>query len=199
MNTAVGDLLRLPGTEAPSGRLPPGSAAEESRPTTTPSERETVQERVSQPGPTAPTRPERLQGQPITFKEFITVVQEAGALESAGEAEVAARAALGELGGCLSWPQTQSLAEWLPSPLRQLVRLRSFESSMSRFAPRAFLDRMGENDGIGEKRAARDTRALLLALDRTLPAFLREHLHSELASLWVPLTVPPAASTPTGA
>jgi uncharacterized protein (DUF2267 family) len=199
MNSAVGDLLRLPGSEAPPGRIPPGPATEESRPTTTPAERETVDESVSQPEPTALTTRERLQGQAITYNEFITVVQEAGALESAVEAEIAAKAALGELGGCLSWPQTQNLAEWLPSPLRQLVILRSFESSMSRFAPRAFLERMGENDGIGERRATRDTRAVLLALDRTLPTFLREHLHSELASLWVPLADLAAASTPTGA
>jgi hypothetical protein len=37
---------------------------------------------------------------------------------------------------------------------------------------------------------------VLLALDQTLPKFIAEQLHSELASLWVPLThvssVPPA-------
>jgi hypothetical protein len=33
-----------------------------------------------------------------------------------------------------------------------------------------------------------DTRAVLLALDRTLPKFLADQLHRELASIWGPLT-----------
>jgi uncharacterized protein (DUF2267 family) len=74
--------------------------------------------------------PARLQGQPISYKEFISAVQEAGALETAGEAADAAKAALGELGGCLSWPQAQNLAGWLPKSLRRLVSLRSLESSI---------------------------------------------------------------------
>ena len=60
-------------------------------------------------------------------------------METAGEAERAALAVLGELAGCLSWPVGQNLAACLPRPVRRLLSRRSFESSMNRFSPPAFL------------------------------------------------------------
>jgi uncharacterized protein (DUF2267 family) len=194
MSGAVGNLLGSRGPQAPPSRPPLGPSIEGSRSTRAPAERQTLEEKVGQPEPMAASMPSRLQGQPISYKEFISAVQEAGALETAGEAAAAAKAALGELGGCLSWPQAQHLAAWLPRPLRQLVRLRSFESSMSRFAPHAFVKMVAEQERVSLKRAAHDTRAVLLALDQTLPKFLADQLHSELASLWAPLTHPSAAS-----
>jgi uncharacterized protein (DUF2267 family) len=194
MSGAVGNLLGSPGPEAPPSRPPPGPSIGGSRSTRAPAERQTLEEKVGQPEPMAASMPARLQGQPISYQEFISAVQEAGALETSAEAEAAAKAALGELGGCLSWPLAQNLAAWLPKPLRQLVSLHSFESSMSRFAPQALVKMVAEQERVGLKRAARDTRAVLLALDQTLPKFLAEQLHSELASLWAPLTYPSAAS-----
>ena len=154
---------------------------------TVPDGRETPEKEVGKPQLTVVSTA-RLQGQPITYKEFIAAVQEAGALETAGEAEAAAGAALDELGGCLSWTQAQNLAQWLPKPLRQRVSRRSFESSMSRFAPQAFLRGVAEHQGISLRQATGHTRAVLSTLDRTLPDFLTEQLHSELALLWAPLT-----------
>jgi uncharacterized protein (DUF2267 family) len=194
MSGAVGNLLGSAGPEAPPSRPPPGPSIADTRSTRAPAERQTLEENVGQPEPMAASMAARLQGQPISYKEFISAVQEAGALETAGEAAAAAKAALGELGGCLSWPQAQNLAAWLPKPLRQVVSLRSFESSMSRFAPQALVKMVAEQERVGLKRAARDTRAVLLTLDQTLPKFLAEQLHSELASLWAPLTRPSAAS-----
>ena len=110
-----------------------------------------------------------------------------GALATVGEADRAARAALGELGGSLSWGAAQNLAGHLPRPLRQLVRSRSFDSSMCRFAPQAFLLQIAQQEGLGISRAAQDTRAVLCALDLTLPDIFRQQLHAELASLWGPL------------
>jgi uncharacterized protein (DUF2267 family) len=182
------------GAEAPP-RTPPGSSTRELRSKTGLPERQTLNERAG-PEPTAASMPAGLQGQALTYKEFIGVVQESGALETAQEAEAAARAVLGALGGCLSWPQAQNLAIWLPKPLRQIVRQQSFESSMSRFSPRAFLEGVAANEHVGLTWAARDTRAVLLALDRTLPRFLAEQLRSQLASLWAPLTHPSVASAP---
>jgi uncharacterized protein (DUF2267 family) len=182
MSSAIGDLRGLPAAEAPPGRLPQ-SPVEEPHPITG----ETPTREVGKPQLTAVSTA-RLQGQAITYKEFIAAVQEAGALETAGEAEAAAEAALDELGGCLSWTQAQNLADWLPKPLRQRVTRRSFESSMSRFAPHAFLAGVAEHQGISLGQAAGHTRALLSTLDRTLPDFLTKQLHLELASLWAPLT-----------
>jgi uncharacterized protein (DUF2267 family) len=97
---------------------------------------------------------------------------------------------LGELGGCLSWPVARNLAACLPRPFRQPLSRRSFESSMSRFSARAFVGAVAEQERVDLRRAAHDTRAVLLALDQTLPGFLTEHVHSELAALWGPLTLP---------
>ncbi len=121
------------------------------------------------------------------LRGLVAAVQEAGGPGSAVEAERAAVAVLGELSGSLSWPAGQNLAGHLPKPFRQVVARRSFESSMSRFAPHAFVQRVAEQERVDLKRAARDTRAVLVALDQTLPGFLAEQLHRELASLWGPL------------
>jgi uncharacterized protein (DUF2267 family) len=126
----------------------------------------------------------RRQGQAISYKEFISVVQRAGAFETAGQAERAALAVLGELAGSISWPVRQNLTPYLPRPARQLISRRSFESSMSRFSHQAFVRAVAEQERVDLERAAHDTRAVLLALDRSLPPFLSDQLHRELASVW---------------
>jgi uncharacterized protein (DUF2267 family) len=132
-------------------------------------------------------KPTRFDGQVISLAAFLAAVEDMGAMATVGQAERAARAALGELGGCLSWAAVDGLAGHLPKPLRQLVRDRSFGSSMSRFAPQVFLEHMAE--AVGTPRAAQDARAVLRTLDLMLPEILREQLHAELASLWTPLTL----------
>jgi uncharacterized protein (DUF2267 family) len=148
------------------------------------------EEKVARPEPPAATMPARLEGRPISYREFISAVQVAGELETPREAGLAATAVLGELGGCLSWPVARSLGAYLPRPVRQLLSRRSFASSMSRFSPRGFVKGVAEQERVDLKRAAHDARAVLLALDQTLPEFLADQLHRELASLWGPLTLP---------
>jgi uncharacterized protein (DUF2267 family) len=126
-------------------------------------------------------------GQALSLAAFVAAVQDVGALPSPEEADRAARSALGVVGGCLSWSTAENLAGHLPKPLRQLVRDRAFDSSMCRFAPQAFLQRVA--DGVGASRAAPDTRAVLRTLDLLLPEILTEQLHAELASIWEPLTI----------
>jgi uncharacterized protein (DUF2267 family) len=130
--------------------------------------------------------PARPAGRVISFSGFVAAVQDAGPLATVGEADRAARAVLGELGGCLSRGAAENLADRLPRPLRQLVKDRSFDTSMVRFAPRVFLQRMA--GVVGTSRAAPHTRAVLRALDLILPPILREQLHAQLISLWGPLT-----------
>src|SRR2546430_10509441 len=129
---------------------------------------------------------ERRDGRVFALAAFLAAVQDTGTLATAGEADRAVKATLGELGGCLSWGTAEGLADRLPKPLRQLVRSRSFDGSMSRFAPHVFLRRIA--DEVGTTQAARDTRAVLRTLDLMLPRTLTEQLHAELASLWGPLT-----------
>jgi uncharacterized protein (DUF2267 family) len=133
--------------------------------------------------------PEHREGRVLSSAAFVAAVQEMGALATAGEADRATRAALGELGGCLSRVAGENLAGHLPKPLRQLVRDRSFDSSMSRFAPQVFLRRMATV--VGSSRARGDTRAVLRTVDLVLPRTIRDQLHAELASLWGPLTLAP--------
>ena len=125
----------------------------------------------------------------IGYRELVSAIQKAGAIETAAKAERAAEAVLGELGGCLSWPVAQTLAASLPRPVRQTLSRRSFQSSMSRFSPQAFVRSVAERERVDLTQAARHTRAVLLALEQTLPGFLVEHLHRELAALWGPLTM----------
>jgi uncharacterized protein (DUF2267 family) len=182
--------------EALPGRPPAGQSAGESRSMPEKAEQLNPKARVGQPEPTAATTPARRRGRAINYREFISAVQEVGSMETAGEAERAAIAVLGELAGCLSWPVGQDLAACLPRPVRQLLSRRSFESSMNRFSPPAFLKDVAQQERVDLKRAARDTRAVLLALDQTLPEFLTAQVHGELASLWGPLILL-SASTPT--
>ena len=133
----------------------------------------------------------RLEGHAISYAALIATVQDVAALATAEEADRAALAALGELGelvGCVSWTAAQNLSGCLPRPLRRRVSLRSFDSSMCRFAPQAFLRQMARQERVDISRATQDTRAVLLALDLILPEILREQLHTELASLWGPVT-----------
>jgi len=154
-------------------------------------ERQDLDEGVGrQPEAPAATRPVRVQRQAIGYREVISAVQAVGALETDREAERAAIATLGVLWGCLSWPVGQNLAACFPRPVRKLLSRRSFTSSMCRFSPPAFVKGVAEEERVDLKRAAHDTRAVLLALDRTLPKFLADQLHGELASLWGPLTRP---------
>jgi uncharacterized protein (DUF2267 family) len=151
----------------------------------------TLEAKVGQPEPAAATPLARLMGQTFTCAEFIATVQEVAALTTAEEAHAAAKVVLGELGGCLSWPTAQNLAARLPKPLRQVVRRGAFTGSMCGFSPSAFLNVVAEQERVDLKRAAKHTRAVLLALDRTLPKSLAEQLRSELASVWVRLTYLP--------
>jgi uncharacterized protein (DUF2267 family) len=127
--------------------------------------------------------------QAIGHKELVSAIQKVGAVETAAEAERAAVAVLGVLCGCLSWPVAQNLAACLPRPMRQKLSRRSFQSSMSRFSPRAFVRSVAEQEPVDLTQAARHTRAVLLTLEQTLPRFLVDHLHRELAALWGPLTL----------
>lgn len=133
-------------------------------------------------------------GQALSLTAFVAAVQDVGALATPEDAERAATSALGVVGGCLSWSVAENLAGHLPSPLRRLVRDRAFDSSMCRFAPQAFLQRMA--DGVGSSRAAPDTRAVLRTLDQILPEILLEQLHAELVSVWGPLTISEDSTSP---
>ncbi len=147
----------------------------------------TPEEGVAESEPRASGLPARLAGHSISHVAFIATVQDVGALATAEEADRAAVAVLGELVRCLSWTAAQNLIGCLPSPLRRRVSLRSFDSSMCRFAPQAFLRQIARQERVGISRAAQDTRAVLRALDLILPEIFRQQLRAELASLCGPV------------
>jgi len=151
-------------------------------------ERPTLKEAARESAPGAPRLPASLAGLSISYAAFIARIQDIGALATAEEADRAAVGVLGELVGCLSWTAAQNLIGCLPRPLRRRVSSRLFDSSMCRFAPRAFLRQIARQERVGISRAAQDARAVLRALDLMLPEAVGQQLHAELASLWGPLT-----------
>ena len=181
-------LLESHRPQAPPSGPPPGRSKRRSPSLPALAGRQRLEAKVGEPAPAGASSAARPQGQAVGHREFISAVQEAGALETAGEAERAAIAVVGELAGCLSWPVAQNLAAFLPRPFRQQFSRRSFASSMSRFSSAAFVRRVAEHERVDLNRAALDTRAVLLALDQTLPKYLADQLHRELASIWGPLT-----------
>ena len=187
LSRAVPDSLGSGEREAPSGPVA-GTSSVGSRSAIALGERPTPEERVAESEPMASGMPASLAGHSISHAAFIATVQDVGALATAEEADRAAVAVLGELVGCLSWTAAQNLMGCLPRPLRRRVSLRSFDSSMCRFAPQAFLRQVARQERVGISRAAQDTRAVLRALDLILPKIFRQQLHAELASLWGPLT-----------
>ena len=187
LSRAVPDSLGSSDREAPSG---PGAGTSPvgSRSAIALGERPSPEDGVAESEPRASGQPARLAGHSISYAAFIATVQDVGALATAEEADRAALAVLGELVGCLSWTAAQNLIGCLPRPLRPRASLRSFDSSMCRFAPQAFLRQVARQERVGISRAAQDTRAVLRALDLILPEILRVQMHAELASLWGPLT-----------
>jgi uncharacterized protein (DUF2267 family) len=151
-------------------------------------ERPTLEEGARESVPGAAGLPASLAGLSISYAAFIARIQDIGALATAEEADRAAVAVLGELVGCLSWTAAHNLIGCLPRPLRRRVSPRLFDSSMCRFAPQAFLRQIARQERVGVSRAAQDMRAVLRALDLTLPEAFGQQLHAELASLWRPLT-----------
>ena len=174
--------------QAPSQTVA-STASVRSSPVTALGERPTLEDGARQSAPGAARLPASLAGLSISYAAFIARIQDIGALATGEEADRAAVAVLGELVGCLSWTAAQNLIGCLPKPLRRRVGLRSFDSSMCRFAPQAFLLQMARQERVDISQAAQDTRAVLRALDLILPEILLEQLHTELASHWGPLTL----------
>ena len=187
LSRAVPDSLGSSDREAPSGPVA-GTFPVGSRSAIALGERPSPEQGVAESEPRASGLPARLAGHSISHAAFIATVQDMGALSTAEEADRAAVVVLGELVGCLSWTAAQNLIGCLPRPLRRRVRLRSFDSSMCRFAPQAFLRQIARQERVGISQAAQDTRAVLRTLALNLPEIFRVQLHAELASLWGPLT-----------
>lgn len=85
------------------------------------------------------------------------------------EAERSARGIAYELGGCLTWVETQDLADELPEPLASDLRAGSFGTALARFSARAFVERVAERDGVGPDEARRRVSAFMLLLREELP------------------------------
>ena len=104
--------------------------------------------RLGESEPTAGGKATTIASHAISYAAFIATVQDVAALATAEEADRAALAALGELVGCVSWTAAQNLGGCLPQPLRRRVSLRSFDSSMCRFAPQAFLRQVARQERV---------------------------------------------------
>jgi hypothetical protein len=85
MSVPIENVLGSTHTETPTSRPPHSPAREATRSTTAVSERQSLQEHVGQPAAREGrpvSKPTRLQGQALNYREFIRAVQESGAVDS---------------------------------------------------------------------------------------------------------------------
>jgi uncharacterized protein (DUF2267 family) len=118
----------------------------------------------------------------MTGRDWIRVFAERAGIRRREEAERSALHIAFELAGCLTWGESQSLAERLPEPLASALRAGSYSTAMARFSARAFVSRVAERDGVIPEEARRRVSAFLGILREQLPSRQLEHLEEELAS-----------------
>jgi uncharacterized protein (DUF2267 family) len=111
-------------------------------------------------------------------------VRRAGGFEKDGGACRALEAVLGEPAFSLAWGDTWNMSARMPRRLRELMAQRSFQPSMARFSASTFLRRVGEQEGVDERTAARHVEAVSKALRSHMPAVFSERIREELAALW---------------
>jgi uncharacterized protein (DUF2267 family) len=73
-------------------------------------------------------------------------------------------AVLAELGGALTWGESQNLAERLPPSLAAGIRARALEPGVSRYSAESFVRLVSEDLGVPSEEGRRRTRAVLEAL-----------------------------------
>src|SRR5918911_2695681 len=96
----------------------------------------------------------------MQYEEFIERVQQQAGLASFGGAEAATRATLTTLGEYLTGGEGLDLAAQLPQGLAELLRRQPPERSMI-FSLNDFLQRVGEEEGVGIEEASAHARAVM--------------------------------------
>jgi len=118
----------------------------------------------------------------MRWEDWLRQYQRRSGIQNRLEAEWSAANLAEELGGCLTWGEAQSIAESLPEPIATSLREGSFNTAMARFAPRSFVSRVAELDGVSFEEGRGRVVGFLSILAEHLPVTRLERLREELAS-----------------
>lgn len=103
----------------------------------------------------------------MQYQEFIERVQQRAELASFARAEVAARAVLTVLGEYLTGGEGLDLASQLPQGLAEILRQQPPDRSTI-FSLNDFVQRVGEEEGVGEEEATAHARAVVGVLEEAV-------------------------------
>ena len=103
----------------------------------------------------------------MQYQEFVDRVRQRAGLASFAEAEAATQATLTTLGEYLTGGEGLDLAAQLPQGLAELLRRQPPERSMI-FSLNDFLQRVGEEEGVGIEEASPHARAVMGVLEEAV-------------------------------
>ena len=122
----------------------------------------------------------------MQYQEFVDRVRQRAGLASFAEAEAATQATLTTLGEYLTEGEGLDLAAQLPQGLAELLRRQSPERSMI-FSLNDFLQRVGEEEGVGIEEASAHARAVMGVLEEAVTEGEMDDIRRQFPSEFDPL------------
>ncbi len=122
----------------------------------------------------------------MQYEEFIERVQQCSGLASFADAEEATRATLTVLGEYLSGGEGLDLASQLPQPMAEILREHPPERS-NIFSMNDFLQRVGEEEGVGTNEAQDHARAVVDVLEEAVTEGQMQDVRRQFPSEFDPL------------
>ena len=122
----------------------------------------------------------------VQYQEFVDRVRQRAGLASFAEAEAATQATLTTLGEYLTEGEGLDLAAQLPQGLAELLRRQPPERSMI-FSLNDFLQRIGEEEGVGIEEASAHARAVMGVLEEAVTEGEMDDVRRQFPSEFDPL------------
>ena len=122
----------------------------------------------------------------VQYQEFVDRVRQRAGLASFAEAEAATQATLTTLGEYLTGGEGLDLAAQLPQGLAELLRRQPPERSMI-FSLNDFLQRVGEEEGVGIEEASAHARAVMGVLEEAVTEGEMDDVRRQFPSEFDPL------------
>ena len=122
----------------------------------------------------------------MQYQEFVDRVRQRAGLASFAEAEAVTQATLTTLGEYLTGGEGLDLAAQLPQGLAELLRRQPPERSMI-FSLNDFLQRVGEEEGVGIEEASAHARAVMGVLEEAVTEGEMDDVRRQFPSEFDPL------------
>jgi uncharacterized protein (DUF2267 family) len=122
----------------------------------------------------------------VQYQEFVDRVRQRAGLASFAEAEAVTQATLTTLGEYLTGGEGLDLAAQLPQGLAELLRRQPPERSMI-FSLNDFLQRVGEEEGVGIEEASAHARAVMGVLEEAVTEGEMDDVRRQFPSEFDPL------------